>query len=295
MHKLFLFLFKRRTFILFVVLELVCFFLIVKHNRFQSASFFNSSNAVIGGMLQQKSSIYDYFSLKRVNNELAFENAKLRARLYSLEGKNLVLPDSLGDSLRLKLFNEKLNVDSLGENHFKGDYEFLPAKVINNSVKFANNYITLDRGRLGGVENGMGVISDQGVVGIVKSVSNNFSTVASLLHTNILISSEIKSVGVIGSVRWDGEEPRVVMLDYIPRHIDVHKGDTVVTSGYNAIFPQGIMVGTIDEVDLPQNQSFYDISVKLSNDFTALKHVYLVENKNKLEIDSLQNQTDLKK
>jgi rod shape-determining protein MreC len=270
MQKLFLFLFQYRAFFFFIILEVISGYLIVHNNRYQNAAFFNSSNHIAGSILHTSDNIYSYFSLKEVNEILAEENARLRAQLTNQEEK---------DTSSLFINDPELN----------DQYNFLAAKVIKNSTDMYNNFITIDKGSLNGVEPGMGVISPDGVVGKVKSVSRHYATVTSILHTDGLVSSIIKQSGVFGSLKWEGKDATTASLLYIPRHIKVTKGDTITSSGFNAIYPAGILIGTVNEIDIKGNAAFYDIKVTLSTDFSKLGYVYVVQNKLKFERDSLES------
>jgi rod shape-determining protein MreC len=269
MQKLFLFLYQFRAFFFFIFLEVVCGYLIIQNNRYQNAAFFNSSNQIAGSVLNTSDNIYSYFSLKEVNEMLAEENARLREQLT-----NQVVVDT-----STFIFNDPV-IDN--------QYNFLAAKVIKNSIDMYNNYITIDKGSLHGIEPGMGVISTGGVVGKIKSVSDNFATITSILHTDGLVSSIIKRTGVFGSLKWEGKDARIGSLLYVPRHIKVARGDTVISSGFNAIYPQGILIGTVSEIDIKGNAAFYDIKIDLSTDFSKLGYVYVVQNKLKTERDSLE-------
>ncbi|MTI33626.1 rod shape-determining protein MreC [Xanthovirga aplysinae] len=272
MRELFLFLFKFRAFFFFVFLEIISFLLIVHNNRYHGAAFFNSANQLAAGTMDLSSNISNYFGLKGVNEELSKENALLRELLQEREDSLMVsLESSVEDSL------------------FKAQkYIFQPAKVINNSFRRSNNYLTISEGRGAGIEPGMGVVSSTGIVGKVKAVSKHYATITSLLHSNFSVSSLILSTNTYCSVIWDGNSPTKARLLYVPRHLPIAIGDTVVTSGFNAVFPEGTLIGTISNLDIQDNEAFYDIDLQLSTDFSSLPYVYVVKNNFKIEQDSLQ-------
>src|SRR5690606_4492481 len=167
------------------------------------------------------------------------------------------------------------------------NFEFRSAKVINNSIHLNQNHLTLNKGRKHGIKEGMGVFNEEGIVGRVKGVSKNFASVLSLLHTELLVSSKIKRTDVFGSTQWDGKDTQKAKLIYVPRHVEIEIGDTIVTSGYNSIFPEGIPVGLVEEVAPGEETNYLDITIKLTADFTKLTYVYLVENTMEVELDSL--------
>ena len=176
----------------------------------------------------------------------------------------------------------------VADSSFVRKYDFISAKVVNNHVDFVKNFITIDKGRNAGIEPGMAVMSSEGVVGKIKLVSDHYGVVTSILHIDVMVSAVLKRTENFGTVQWDGSDPSIVELKYIPRHVNPVVGDSVVTSGYNAIFPEGIMIGVVDEVKLSDEALFYDLKVKLSQDFTRLSYVMVVKNYREAEQDSLE-------
>ena len=271
MGNLYQFLLRFRAFIFFVALQIVCFWLIVRNNQYQSAAFFTTSNQLAGSVLATSDNVNNYFLLEDQNKSLAIENAKLKEAL-ALGKQDTILNRTAQP------------VDTI----LAKQYDFIDGKVINKSVHWANNYLTINKGSADGIENGMGVISANGVVGVVKSSSKHFSTITSLLHSKAMVSSLLKRTGDLCSTSWDGELPTTGTLQYVPRHVNVKKGDTVITSGYNAVFDDGTMVGIVDVVELPENAAFYNIKLTLATDFNKLSYVYVIKNSFKVEKDSLE-------
>jgi rod shape-determining protein MreC len=167
-------------------------------------------------------------------------------------------------------------------------FDFISAKVVSNTVNRFTNFLTINKGLQDSVGPGMAVISPLGVVGKVRSVSQHFSVVTSVLHIDVQVSVLLKKTGDFGTVQWDGKDPDYVKLKYIPTHVNVVKGDTIITSGYNAVYPEGIMVGFIEDIKEDETL-FYDITVKLSQDFRKLSYVEVIRNHLKHELDSLQD------
>jgi len=268
MQKILLFLYSIRAFLLFVALESVAFWLIVSQNSQQGSVFFNSSNKFSGNLLETQSNVLEYFTLGEVNKSLVQKNAELMAELQKYKSP----ADSVFIQIDSTLFHS---------------YEFKAAKVINNSLRMTQNYITINKGSRHGIKEGMGVFNEDGVVGRVKGVSENFATIISLLHSEILISSKIQGSEVFGSTKWDGKNPRVAKLLYIPRHVQVSKGEKIVTSGYNAVFPEGISIGTIIDVKSGTDANYLEVTIALSTDFSKISYVYLVQNNMEKELDEL--------
>ena len=169
-------------------------------------------------------------------------------------------------------------------------FEVIGARVINNTFDRSMNFVTISAGRKDSVAVGMGVISSLGVVGQVKSVTENFATIYSLLHPKVLISSKVKRTDTKCTVQWDQEAYDRASLKYIPRHIKLKEGDSIVTSGFNSVFPENVLVGIVDEMNLEEHMTFYDAKVKLATDFTSLYQVFVIKDLLKQEKDSLQIQ-----
>ena len=212
----------------------------------------------------------EYLSLRDVNRELAEENALLRELLVQLSSKQETLIASTDTLVR---------------------FQFVSAKVINNSVAQFKNHLTINRGLDAGLAPGMAVISSAGAVGKVKSVSDHFSVVTSILNTDEQVSSVLTRTGNFGTIQWDGTDPDLVSLLYIPRHVKPEIGDSIVTSGYNAVFPEGVFIGLVKVFDLKKEALFYDLKVELAQDFRRLSYVKVVKSQLKHELDSLERIT----
>jgi rod shape-determining protein MreC len=274
MERLLNFVYQYRAFLTFLALEVFCVLLIVENNQYQSTEFFNSSNRMAASIISFSNGVREYFSLRKINSELADENTLLRKKL---EQRNQSL--------------YTLDVRELKDPTIINQFDYVSAKVVNNSTGLFKNFITINKGHDAGIEPGMAVVSAKGAVGKVKSVSTHYSVLISLLNIDEQVSSVIRSLGYFGTVQWDGVDPRMIDLRYIPRHVKLHAGDTVVTSGYNAIFPEGILVGVIKEVNLREEALFYDIKVELAQDFGNLTFVEVVKSNLRHEKDTLERAT----
>lgn len=274
MKNLWLFFVRYNSFFWFILFFGLSVFLIIQNNSFQKSQYLSSSNKVVGGLFKKVNSWKEYLSLEQQNIKLSEENAKLRFELYK-RTTNILL-----DSTALPL-------DSLQLERYK----FIPAKVINNSTHQKNNYLTLDKGKKEGIKPGMGVISPNGIVGITLHVSENFSTVQSLLHTESKVSVTLDSTGIFASLVWgENVDARYAMVEDIPNHIKVKKGGVIYTSGFS-LFPEGLAVGKIVETDIVSKNSFKSTRVKLNTDFASLQHVYIVEDvlgEEKEELEKLE-------
>jgi rod shape-determining protein MreC len=274
MERLLNFVYAYRAFFTFVLLELFCVWLVIRNNQYQGAKYFNSSNRLIAQMNETSQHIREYFSLAEINVTLAQENAALHRKLEQRDQA-------------LQVLHLDINKDSIQFNHF----DFVSAKVVNNTVKYYKNFITINRGRDAGLEPGMAVVSLGSVVGKVKSVSTHYSVVISLLNLDEQVSCLIKRTGHFGTVQWDGTNAAIINLKYIPRHVNPAAGDSIVTSEYNAVFPAGMYIGKIKEFKLKEEAPFYDIKVELGLDFGNLAFVDVIKSRLKKERDSLEHIT----
>ncbi len=270
MQRLVNFFYEYRAFFTFLLMEVLCAWLIIGNNQYQNTKFFNSSNSLAAAILGFSQGSREYFSLRQINEELSRENAQLRT-VIERQGLSRGTPSIASDTV--------------------SRFKFVSAKVINNSVSQFKNYITVNRGSDAGIEPGMAAISISGAVGKVKSVSEHFSVLVSILNIDEQVSTILKRTNSFATVQWDGTDPRIVNLLYVPRHVQPEVGDTVVTSGYNAVFPQGVLVGIVKDFKLKDEALFYDIRVELAQDFRRLSFVKIIKSEMKRELDSLENVT----
>ncbi|MCK3686275.1 rod shape-determining protein MreC [Maribellus sp. YY47] len=271
MRSLFRLLVKNYPFLLFLFLEVISVVFIVNYNSFQRSRYLNTSNAISASLYSSYSSVVQYFGLKKVNKHLMEENALLRNRIDQYES-------SLLDSVRLETSSDST-------------FRYIPARVVNNSVNRQQNYITLNRGRKHGVKPDQGIISSTGIVGIVTSVSESYSMGLSVLNPRWSISAKLKKNGYYGSLIWNGKSYKNAELGDIPFHVDVAVGDTIVTSGYSSVFPEGILVGKVESFTQPPGENYYVINVELSTDFKSVTWVEVIDGIKSDELEKLKQAT----
>lgn len=257
MRSLLNFLLRFRTLILFLILEAVALVLIFSSHHYHQTVAYGAARTVTGFISKRIDAGTNYFRLRQVNEELVAENTMLRRQMEALEA---------GIQKQFMVVDDSLSGVS---------YSYLDAKVVNNSVNKQKNFITLDRGSRHGVTHGMGVASATGVVGVVVGVSPRYSVVMSLLNTDFRLSASIARNDYFGSLAWNGISHRYATLSEIPHHVTVTEGDTIVTSGYSAIFPAGLMVGTLTG-ETERGGDFLSLEVMLSTDFKRLTNVFLI-------------------
>jgi rod shape-determining protein MreC len=273
MRNLFDFLVRFNYILIFLILEAVSFFFIIRNHNYQRTGFLNSAGVVTGGVYNSYFKFSEYLNLGKVNEDLKTENARLREQLQLFETAQLPgqeICDTNGYLL----------------------YEYIPAKAINFSTTRINNFITLNKGSNSGIAKDMGVITSDGIVGIINKVSPNFSTAMSILHKDCRVSVKIKRFNYPGTLQWNGGSPTEAELIGVPQHLPIAKGDSVLTSGFSAIFPENLPVGVISDFYLDQGSSFYTVVVKLSGSHETLQYAYVVNNLYQKEQRELEKQND---
>ena len=265
MLNLFRFLYRHAFIVYFILLEVVCFALLLQNNPYQRASFLNSSGAIVSRTYALFDDITSYLNLREVNDYLAEENSSLKSASIpyfkkTFEG-NVVYRDS----------------------SYEQEFTFYKARILKNTTNLRNNYMTLDKGYLHGVESGMGVVSKNGVMGIVLDVSKRFSTVMSILNKEFRLSTRVQKNGYFGSVIWPGNDYRYGKMLDIPDHVSLVEGDLIETSGFSGIFPAGIPVGRVVAVERKAGSGFLQVDVEFTEDYRQTRYVHVVKYLHKME------------
>ena len=267
MRNLFNFLIQYSVLILFLILEVTSIFLVVSNQEYQKSVFLSSSNNVVSGMYEVSNSVVEFFKLRAANDNRSEENTALKNEIILLKNELATLEPHQKDSVHFRIPPEM-------------EYEFISAKVINNSTNKLQNYITLNKGLRDGIKVDMGVVSDEGVVGIVKVVSTKYAVVIPVLNEKIKINCKFKKSNYSGPLQWSGEDYRYANLKDIARHVEFSLGDSLITSGFTNTFPEGIPVGTIEDFKIKESDAYYNIKVKLAVNFRTLSHVKVINYKN---------------
>lgn len=311
MRSLLRFLVRNYFFLLFLILEMISLTLIIRYNNYQNVKFFNSSTKIVARIYETVNSASSYFRLHQINSELAAENSRLKNRLQQIIQP--VVPPPMNSFAYHRFSNDRIAGDSITGNTSTDDtlfrhpvamdrprpadsliidsinvrYRFIPAEVINNSVNRQNNYITLNKGRKDGIRPEMGIVGPAGIVGIITNVSDNYSTGPTVLNKRWRVSAKIKNSNYFGSLTWDGLNYRIAQLNEIPFHVELAVGDTIITSGYSSVFPEGIMIGQIEDFKIDSGDNFYEIDVRLSTNFMTLTYIEVIQDKGQSEINNL--------
>lgn len=272
MKQLLQFLVRQRGFLLFVILELISLWAIFTYNDYQHSIYFNTNNSIASNILGRIESVKKYHQLLEVNEDLSKENARLQNELFQLKNAKPVAID-------MPYFASKAVATQ---------YQMTAAKIIVQSTHQSQNYLTIDKGIADGILPGMAVVSSKGVVGKVISSTQHLSLVISVLNTINSVSVKIKKNGELGFIKWGGWQAEVVDMMDVSKYKKVSKGDTIVTSDFNSVFPPNIPVGVVAKLGIKEDGNFHDIKVMLFTKFNTLRYVYVIKNKlayqqNKLE------------
>ncbi len=270
MRNLLNFLAKYNNLIIFLILEGITFYLLSTGNNYHNTRIVKGVRGITRGFEQSVSNTRSYFRLREINQELASENTLLKNTIEKLTEREDPLFFSVSDTI------------------YRQQYRYFTAKVIDNSVNRQKNFFTISKGEKQGLSVDMAVTSAEGVAGVIVGCSENYSVVMSLLNLDFRVSARIKSNGYFGSLSWDGRDYTRAVFSEIPQHVSVSVGDTIETTGFSAVFPEGIIVGTVSNFEKPGGD-FYTIDVALETDFRRLQFVNVIGNLMKTEQIGLEN------
>lgn len=250
--------------LLFLLLEGIAIYMLAARPSYHNIKLSKALNGTSAFIQERINSATDYFSLREINEQLLSENRKLR------------------NTMQRMYRNPEISTFNVTDSMYRQQYVYIQADVVNNSVNKQKNYITLDKGTLDGVTEDMAVTGPDGIVGVTVEAGRNYSLAMSVLNLDFRLSARLRKNGYFGSLRWDGVNIKTLMLNEIPHHVNLSIGDTVETTAYSAVFPEGLMVGTITEFD-DSPGDFYEIKLRPSTEFRKLNHVYIIINLKKEE------------
>lgn len=272
MQQIFNFVIRNKTFLLFLLLFSIALTLTIQSHSYHRSKFINSANGLTGGVYGTMNALGKYFDLDEQNTILIEENKRLREQIYN--------------TTRTK---DSSYIDS---SYNKQRYRVVTAQVYKNSYSLTNNFLTINKGKKDSIKEDFGVITSKGIIGIIDNTSNSYATVLSILNTKSKINAKLKSTNHIGSLEWDGQSPEFTQLTDVSKFAPVKVGDTIVTGGQSAIFPKDIGIGIIDSFETDISGDTYTIQVRLFNDMTNIGSVYILENIDRSEIQTLENGID---
>ena len=261
---------KNSPFFTWLVLAILSIVLLCQTNPYHRSIWFGSANAVVGSVYDVQSNVTGYFGLRAINEDLL-------ARTGELEAENLRLQQVL------KAYEDQMALDTDSAKQ----YEYMIAHVVGNSITQAENYITLDKGSRQGMRPNMGVADQNGVIGIISKVSDNYSLVISVLNPKLRLSVMIRNTESMGSLVWDGIDSRFALLEDLPRNVSFNLGDTIVTTGFTTSFPKDVPVGRVTD-SYDKGGSFLTLKVELFSDFNRLNDVHVIVNERQVEQELLE-------
>ncbi len=275
MRNLLDFIVRFSSWFVFAFYAVVSCALLFDRNPDQHHVWLTSAGSVAAGVYDVSNNVTGYFSLRAINEDLQRRQADLEEEVAALR-------------TQLRTAREALAQDSLAAIDSVRQFRFIVATAISNSVTRPYNYITLDKGEADGLQPEMGVMDQNGVVGVVNVTGKHHARVISLLNPNFRLSCKLRGSDAFGSLVWDGKSPREALLEELPKHTRFHKGDTIITSGYSAMFPEGIPVGTIIGSARGEDDNFFTLRIRLLTDFTALSTVKVISNREIADIKGVE-------
>ena len=289
MQQIIDFIIRKKDVVVYLILLSFSFALILNSNYFQKSKVLLFSNNISNYTTKNLNYFNEYFKLKELN--------------YKLSEENLVLKN------QLEKINEISSLDSLTNENFL----YKNAKVISNNLSSFKNRIIVNKGIRDGIKNEMGVISSDGIVGIIDNTTKRYSSIMSILNIEMKINAKVKRTEHFGTLEWDGFDTRHLTLNDISETAKIKVGDSIITGGMSLIFPEGINIGTVSKIinqnethsntkgsaftinirddsiiDLDIRENYLNIEVKLHNDMSNLNNVYIIESFNKKEFQKLK-------
>ena len=262
MQQIFSYLLKNKNFLIFILLFAIAIGLTIQSHRYHKSKFISAAYSTTGGLYELVNHVNEFINLDEYNTRLLKENSRLRKELSNYDFHGAI------------------------DDDYEVPYNYIPAKLIHNSVHKKNNILVINKGSKDGISTDMGVITTNGIIGIIESVGDNYATVLSVLHTKSQINVQLKKTNHIGSLLWDGKSPFTLQIEDITKIAPIRLNDTIVTGGYS-IFPQGINVGKVIKAQLDQTENYFDVEIELFNDMSNIGYVYIVKNESLNEVNEL--------
>lgn len=274
MQQLIYFIQKYKYFLFFLLLEFVALFLTINNHAFHKSKFISSANSLTGGLYEKTTQLSEYFNLKKTNEDLANENVRLKNELEKIK----------------KSIDSTVTINLNDSSVYFQKYTYTLAKAINNKFSSSFNFLTLNKGSKHGIDVEMAVTNDKGIIGITDQVTGQYARVRSILNKSSSINARIKGDSTyFGNLTWNGKDIRILQLENIPRQAIVKVGDTVITGGKSAIFPEGVLIGVVNKVNSANSTIANSIDVRLFNDMQNIRYVYVISNLDKEEIKTVEN------
>ena len=276
MRNLLMLFIRNGGFVTFLFVEVFCFYLIVNFNSRQNSILSYTSSTIGGYMNKRRQNAFQYLNLSERADSISAENARLKTEIYKLRNQQIARQDTI--SL------EEIKDSTV---YTRPQFEYISTRVVSNSLSSKNNWLILDRGSADGVQPDMGIVTANGVVGIVRHVSKHYCMAMSVLHSQISISGTLESSGAFGSLQWEGDSPRYLTMKDVPKHIKIKKNEPVYTSGYSLVFPKQVLIGYAGKPVEQKGSNYFTIPIKLSEDPSKFDNAFIVKNIYYTEVERL--------
>jgi len=260
MRNLFAFLKRFQIFLVFLVLQITALSFYFTYFYFPRSQYLTTASAINGKILTVRNDITKQLNLSKTNRTLQASNLRLMKKL----------PQSF--------IQIEKNVVKINDTIYHQQYEYVAGTVINSTINKTNNYFTINIGSIQGIKPGMGVFSDNGIVGVIHNTSEHFSVIKTVLTENINIDVIIQPIGLFGLLKWDHRDARYGTVAGISNDLKIKKWSKVYTKGGSGIYPRGILVGRVAELVAVEGEAFWDVRVKFSENYQSLQKVYVVRN-----------------
>lgn len=260
--------------LLFLVFQLICFYLIISFNTSQKDIWLNSINIFSGKLNNRVQNFSDYTRLRELNDSLKSENALLLEKV-----------------LNFRLYNESNDFESFEGDSSLYQYSLVPVKICNKTTHLRNNYFSLCQGTDDGLRSRMGIITEKGVVGITSKCSRNFCKSLFILNSLARVNAQIKRKNYVGSIQWESADPRILTMYSVPKFANIEIGDTVETSGYSTVFPEGVPIGTVSNIDVLEGENEYILELITFENLNTIENAFAIDYKYWEEKDSLVETT----
>ena len=258
---------------IFIILEVAAIAMLHSSSVLQDIWLNRTSHRVSGWLWGSGNRVAGYFRLSSRNKLLEEENARLSEELRKYR--------------ELEKSEEYLSNAGAMDDGF--DYSF--ARIVKMGRNSQRNYIIIDKGWEDGVTTDCGIVTAEGVVGVVDAADRHMAYGRTLMNPSMHVSVRLGRDGVAGPLSWDGRSSKGAVLSGIPLGYKAEPGDTLWTSGYSSIFPAEIPVGIVKGSSTRSGAS-QDVQVELLQDFGALSYVTVVRNRNRAAIEALENKAE---
>lgn len=277
--------FKNKLAVTILVLSVTFLLLITRSMKSGNASFVQNGmgvtlNSIQGVLYNVDSKVKDTVSFIFSFNEVKKENETLKEENSKLQDMAVKYND-------LKNENDRLR-SMLNFKNQMNEYNYVGCDIIG---KVGGSYLDefiINKGTKDGVGKRMVVMTADGLVGQVVTANNNWSVVQSLANENIAVSGMVESTeentGIVKGYK-DNENRQLAMMYYLPLDSGIKKNDVILTSGLGGLYPKGIRIGYVTDVEEDKGRVMKTAVIEPYVDFNKLEEVFVIIPKNKIDIN----------